>query len=449
MNKPVCLLLTFCIALLLTFACGGGGGSGGGSSSISDSETETMETTGSDVTTIPIFSDDMASDNDEGNTDSCGNDVGNGLEIVDGPDGPIGEDFDSVFRALAVHPTDSDIILIGTERNGFVKSIDGGTSWTRLRAGLRHAPTANGEVYPEIWDIAFDPNNPSVVYAATLDSPGPVTGDHSSASAGVYKSTDGGESWSRSNCGLSNSRITSVKVHPANSEIVIIGVEGGYASTTDLQGQYFNGGIYRSIDAGANWTNALDLGNADKNGYWHIIPFGSTGNDFITFGMWSLQNASSNFERNVGFLKSMDSGASWEIFGNTLQSLLITGIGVSQDGQTIYANEQDSFEIQKSTDGGLTWNVTDKNQANGPIAVSPTDASLVLYAGTRDLYRSTDGLLSTEQVLSAERSIHDIVFAPSNSSIVYVATEGYLVYKSIDAGATFSLIKNIRADVLN
>ena len=94
-------------------------------------------------------------------TPDVGNDVGNGLEIIhgpDGPDGPEGPDRDNPFRSLTVHPLDANTVLLGTERNGFVKSIDGGQTWTRHRLGLRHQSGG----YPEIWDISlrfFRPQN--------------------------------------------------------------------------------------------------------------------------------------------------------------------------------------------------------------------------------------------------------------------------------------------------
>jgi hypothetical protein len=83
------------------------------------------------------------------------------------------------------------------------------------------------------------------------------------------------------------------------------------------------------------------------------------------------------------------------------------------------------------------------------VAVSPADSERVLYAGTSILTLSTDGLDSTQVVLEAAASINDVVFAPSDPSIVYVATEGYLIYKSTDAGQSFSLMENIRNNVLN
>jgi len=115
---------------------------------------------------FPILTEDF------GNTaPDVGNDVGNGLEIIHGPDSPEssnGEDRDNPFRSLTVHLDDANILLLGTERNGFVRTVDGGQTWTRHRLGLRHIALG----YPEIWDIAYDPADPEIVYAATLGLPG-------------------------------------------------------------------------------------------------------------------------------------------------------------------------------------------------------------------------------------------------------------------------------------
>jgi photosystem II stability/assembly factor-like uncharacterized protein len=328
---------------------------------------------------------------------------------------------------------------MGTERNGFVISTDSGDTWSRLRIGLRHT-----DMYPEIWDIAFDPADPSIIYAATLDSPGPVSGDYPSAVAGVYKSTDGGLTWVRSNCGLFNSRINSVQLDGSNSLNVIIGMEGGEATFSPLQGQYFNGGIYRSENGGQSWSKVLINENDVENGYWRIVAYGPSNNYFVTFGLSYYDTL-----KNIGFIRSTDAGLTWEMFASPLQFLLITGFDVSSDGQVIFANERDSYVVQKSTDGGATWETTPSIQANGPVAVSPADSQLVLYAGYSTLYRSTDGLDTYQSVLAAPAKIDDIVFAPSDPTIVYVAALGYLLYTSTDSGASFTLVKNIRTQVLN
>ncbi|MCH7478751.1 MAG: hypothetical protein IIA14_11715 [SAR324 cluster bacterium] len=372
----------------------------------------------------------------------CGNEVGNGLEIISGPSMPSGADFDQTFRSLTVLPNDSGAIIMGTERNGFLKSADGGVTWTRHRSGLRHT----SGVYPEVWDIAVFPGDPTILLAATLDSPGPVTGDYPSSIAGIYKSVDGGDTWSRMNCGLSNSRVNSVRFDASDSAIAVAGLEGGTASFSALAGQYFNGGMYRTTDGGANWS-LVTLGSSDdKNGFWRIAARGGSPTTFVTFGA-----NFDNLAENTGFFRSSDSGATWSaLTGTALTNLLITSFDVSADGMVIYANERDSFAIRKSTDGGATWATISLSNANGPVAVSPSDANLVLYAGTETLSRSTDGLSSTPTtVLTAADTITDIVFAPSDPTIVYVIADGYNFYKSSDSGATFSSGKNLRTDVLN
>jgi len=222
----------------------------------------------------------------------------------------------------------------------------------------------------------------AVIFAATLDSPGPVTGDYPSSIAGVYKSIDGGDTWIRSNCGMYNSRINSVIVDAVNPLNVIAGMEGGEATFSALMGQYFDGGIYRSADNGGSWSKVLIRENDVKNGLRRMVANGPSGNHFITFGF-----NYNELSENIGFIRSTDAGITWEMFAAPLKSLLIVGFDVSQDGQVIYANERDSYVIRRSTDGGTSWNTTSSNQANGPIAVAPSDSRLVLYAGYSTLYR--------------------------------------------------------------
>ena len=130
-------------------------------------------------------------------------------QIVSGPPGPeLPKDRDSVFRSLTVDPSDADIVFLGTERNGFVRSLDGGQTWTRHRKGFR----SDGTSYPEVWDIDISLSDPDVLMAATLDSPGPPTGLR--GQPGLYKSTDGGGSWSQMNCGFTTSRVVSIRIDP-------------------------------------------------------------------------------------------------------------------------------------------------------------------------------------------------------------------------------------------
>jgi len=176
--------------------------------------------------------------------------------IVNGPIGPEGPDRDSVFQSLAVYPTNPDIVLLGTERNGFMLTTDGGATWSRQREGMRVG--SGFDSYAEVWDIDFAASDPSVVYSAVLNSPGPPGGTGPSADAGIYISSDGGRTWSLSTCGFPTSRTTSVRADPTNPDIAIAGLEGGYPSYTDAT-EYFPGGIFRTIDRGETWAQ-MDVG---------------------------------------------------------------------------------------------------------------------------------------------------------------------------------------------
>jgi len=290
-------------------------------------------------------------------SDVCSNAIGNGLEIIAGPDGPDGvADADSVFRSLTVDPTDADTVILGTERNGAVVSHDGGVTWTRSREGMRHDDTG----YAEFWDIAISPHDPSLVIAATLSSPGPVAGDWPSSSAGVYRSTDGGATWARSNCGLTNSRITSVSFDAVDASVVVIGIEGGTPSFTPAPPEGTSlGGLFRSTDAGLTWVQVSEGASADTNGFWRMesrTVTGGAGGDalgtVLTFGM-----DYTDLEQNLGFMRSVDGGVTWTAFADEHRTRQITSFDASPDGQTIYAHERSGFENWRSDDGGVTWSL--------------------------------------------------------------------------------------------
>jgi photosystem II stability/assembly factor-like uncharacterized protein len=267
-----------------------------------------------------------------------------------------------VFRSLTVHPLDPNVLLLGTERNGFVKSVDGGETWTRHRDGLR----AEFDLYPEIWDIAFAPSDPSTIMAATLDSPGPISGDFPSVIGGVYVSSDGGETWRQMNCGFPNSRVNSVLFDPDDARVAVAGLEGGEPSF-DHGGGYFEGGLYRTEDGGENWVR-VRVGTFDhRNGYWVMKRVAGAPSTFITFGM----NFNDRSE-SLGFIRSTDAGATWLPFGQELREKLITSFTVSADGRTLYANEDGTYFGWLSRDTGATWTQSAIVQVNGPVAVSPS-----------------------------------------------------------------------------
>ena len=359
--------------------------------------------------------------------------------IVSGPsvsDEPAG---DRVFRSLTVDPNDPDVVLLGTERNGFMKSNDGGSTWTRYRAGLR----SDSSGYSEIWDIDISVSNPDIIMAATLDSPGPPAGPQ--VDAGLYRSVDGGRSWTQLNCGFSTSRVVSVRIDPSNPEVAVAGLEGGFPSFTGpLADQYFPGGIYRTEDAGQNWTRISLGANDGHNGYVTMRMTPGLQPQIVTFG-----SNREDLSQNLGFMRSNDMGLTWEFFAPDLRTREITNFDLSADGRSIYVNESDTYFGWISHDAGATWTKGPILQVNGAIAVSPANPDLVIFGSFDSVRRSTDGLRSAEVVMSNPITVREIVFSPSHPNVVYAESDGYILYRSDDAGLTWRLLVRGREEVLN
>lgn len=381
--------------------------------------------------------------------DPCSNALGDGAVAISGPSVPGANDGDRVFRSLTVHPSDPDTVLMGTERNGFVLSTDGGTTWTRQRYGLR---TFFGESYAEIWDIAYAPSDPSIVFAATLDSPGAFVGENPVVHAGIYKSTDGGRTWARKNCGLVSSRITAIRVDPSDPNLVIAGIEGGFPSY--WQGSdppYFDGGIFRSTDGGEQWTR-VEIDVNDRFNGWVLETAATSPSTFVAIG-----HDFDDPSRALGVLRSTDGGLTWQPYeGAASLPPDVGSVALSASGEAIYLTAGGTYRHWVSRDGGAAWSSTAINQSNGPVIVSPDDADHVLFISQTKIYRSTNGLLTQSAATithgtaaSMDEPFRDIAFAPSNPSVVYAAKDGYLLYRSDDGGASFTFIVNIRDDVLN
>jgi len=367
--------------------------------------------------------------------DPCSNAIGNGNEIIPGPAGPGGGDFDQVFRSLEVDPVNPDVVYLGTERNGIVKTSDGGVTWHRQRQGMRHSASA----YPEVWDIAVSPSNLRLVIAATADSPGPVAGDYPSSAACVYLSSDAGATWTRSNCGLTNSYALCVRFDLRNPSVLVLGIGAGKATFTALVGQPFDGALMHSTDGGINWNASAAPAGPDKNVFWILRTYGSGTTGFATFGL-CLDDTS----KNLGFLRSEDGGRNWTAFAPTLRKRMITAFDVSTDGRILRAVERDAFSVFQSSNSGSSW-TTIAAPANGPIKMSPSNPNVVLFCSSEKVYRSTNGLQSRDLVLAAMGRVDDIEFAPSKPNVVYLATQGYHIYRSTDSGASWSHLVSLRA----
>lgn len=406
-------------------------------------------TTNQDETDNNVDTNGGTTDQNDDLSDDCGNEVGNGLEIIRGPlepDRPA--DRDSVFNSLAVDPLNPDIVFVGTERNGVFRSVDGGESWEWLRRGIKHTEFG----YPEIYYISISPNGSNdAVFTATTNGPGPLTGQYAEG-AGIYKLLEGSDTWVPSNCGLTHAGLHTVVFDVNNSNVLVAALSSEEPTASQLSGMSFPGGIFKTSDRGDNWIEAVTPSGSDKNDFKQIYSRGTTSTTFFTYG--------TNFAEpslNLGFLKSTDCGETWTKFGPFGANNQIYKFDVSTDGMVFYAYEysDETKCMHKSVDGGETW-TTQSGPFFGIVKVSPGDSNLVLFFGfnppsyqTYQIYKSTNGLESYYGVLELEETVEDIEFARSNPNVVYAACEGYDIYKSTDAGSTWTKLVNLRAEIIN
>ncbi len=426
-RKHIMILLLFLIAIFLITGC----------TTEQESSNQDKKTNGS------------TTDQNEKESDPCGNGIGNGLEIVRGPlepDRP--SDRDSVFYSLAVDPLNQDIIFVGTERNGIFRSIDGGATWEWLRKGIKHTEFG----YPEIYFISISPLGSNIaVFAATTNGPGPLTGQYA-AGAGIYKLIHNGSTWVSSNCGLSHAGLHTVVFDNYNPNILLAALSSEQPSQSQLQGLFFPGGIFKSSDLGENWYETNTPVGNDDNEFHQIYSRGLSSTTFFTYG-YNFADPS----LNLGFLKSTDGGENWTSFSPFGKNNQIYSFDVSSDAMVFYVYEYSDHTkwMHKSIDGGENW-TTQSGPFFGVVKVSPEDSNLVLFFGSNlpnyqsyKIYKSNDGLKSYSGVLDLQMVVLDIEFAPSNPEIVYAACEGYDIYKSTDSGDTWNKLINLRSEIIN
>lgn len=282
---------------------------------------------------------------------------------------------------LAINPLDTNILYAGSAAGGIWKSTTAGRgaqAWTRIETGF---PVLG------VSAIAIDPQNPNVLYAGTgevynVEFSMPNVAFRTTRGTygiGILKSTDGGQSWSKSlDWSYGDLRgVQDIKINPLRPATV-------YAATTE--------GLLRSYNAGATWQTvhnrkmAVDI---------EINP-ADTSMVFVTHGSLDDQAVS-------GIFRSTDGGNSFQLLNN--------GIAISYSGKamlgicpgqpnTIYASVGNAFVqegLYRSNDSGASWtkvNAQDVCTYQGwyshDVAVHPSDPNTIIWVGV-DTWKSING----------------------------------------------------------
>ncbi len=335
--------------------------------------------------------------------------------------------------------------VIGDSGTFYFGSPLGGI-WKTTSAGVTWFPVFDQETSVDsIGAIQVAPSDPNIVYAGAGDPIGGSLGN------GMWKSTDAGKSWQR--IGLEDTvKIDSILVDPADSNLVIVSALG---DTT-----HHGGGVYRSIDGGQSWTNVLkpagydgtrDLQYAFDEPNVMLAATQGSGGERGGGGAAGERGSRAQTKPALGF-KSIDEGKTWtQIKMPPFEGRVAVAVAMRTKGQRMYIvgnNIENGSGLYRSDDGGTTWRHMagkDTRISNGQgnyssgVFVDSQNPD-ILYTMSTAMYRSTDGGVTFEPFKGAPggEDYHKLWIDPTNGKRMLVGSDqGASV--TLDNGKTWSL----------
>jgi photosystem II stability/assembly factor-like uncharacterized protein len=335
-------------------------------------------------------------------------------------------------RVLAVTgvPGDPNTFYFGGVAGGVWRTSNAGGSWE---------PLFDKQPISSIGAIAVADSNPNVIYAGTGEAC--IRGNISYGN-GVYKSTDGGRSWT--NVGLKDTQhIASVIIHPRNPDIVYVAALGhAYGPNVDR-------GIFRTMDGGKTWEKVLY--KDEKTGAIDVV-FDPHNPNVLFAALYQVQRTPWSLEGGgpgSGLYRSTDGGASWKrLDGKGMPKSILGRIGVSvsgADSNRVYAliEAKDASGLYRSEDGGDTWTLINEDQRLTQrawyfthIFADPRSVDTVYMLNT-GMFRSRDGGKSLELLPAPHGDHHALWIDPTDSRRMINGNDGGATV-SVDGGKTWS-----------
>ena len=377
---------------------------------------------------------------------------------------------------VLVHPTNPNVVYVAGNA-GLHKTTNGGASWSNVRSD-------------HISDVLLDPTRPDRLFAAVWNS-------------GVYRSTDGGASWTLLSTGIPTGAAAdwiklAMGLNGTNGTDYLLAKMGPDSGT-----------VYRSTNGGTTWSQvATGVQPASYNEWTNVIAVDPNNHNRILAGGVGLSRATngSTFsgvggthsdhhsivyspeDSNVVYLatdggvyKSMDGGATWALKSYQLVATQLYSLGVSQspafrvggasqdqgilqttgsgdwvdtgagneggffivdpnNEQNIYTTPW-STNLRRSTNGGSSWTTI----LNGlpsitprDLSVRPGDSNILLCVGGTQIFRSTDQGNTWTSVADLGEPATKVAFSVANSSVCYAATGAGRVFRSTSGGTSGS-----------
>jgi photosystem II stability/assembly factor-like uncharacterized protein len=313
----------------------------------------------------------------------------------------------------------------------------GGGVWKSTDGANTWSPVFEKEGAPAIGSLAVAASDPNVVYVGTGE--GCIRGNISQGD-GVWKSVDGGKSWK--NVGLKDSRaIGKVIVHPRNSDIVFVAALGHPFGPNPERG------VFRSIDGGKSWDKVL---YRDENTGAIDIAFDPQNPNILFASLWESRRTPwslSSGGAGSGLYRSADGGTTWkhlEEHGLPKGPYGRIGVAVAANSERVYAIvEAKEGGLYRSDDGGDTWELVNGSHSlyQRPwyymhVIADPQDADTV-YVLDVEFFRSTDGGRTFNKIKVPHGDNHGLWIDPKNPRRMIASDDGGVTV-SLDGGKSWT-----------
>ena len=335
----------------------------------------------------------------------------------------IGPQGNRVVAVVGV-PGDPNVAYTGAASGGIWKSIDGGIQWK---------PIFDDQEVSSIGSLALAPSDPNILWAGTGET---FLRNNISIGNGIYKSTDAGKTWKH--MGLEKTgRIGRIVIHPRDPDVVLAAALG------HCHGPQLERGVYRTTDGGETWEQVLFV---DENTGAADIVMDPNNPRILFAGMWQALVTTWGVLSGgpgSGLYKSTDGGATWTHLrdhglpsttvgkiavaiapsnSDRVYALIETGDGVPQEGKEI-----GNGVLWRSDDGGEEWEIVnydhslnERSHYYARMAVAPDNQNDVYFVAA-NLFRSIDGGLTAERLRGDDN--HDMWIDPDNPDRMMLACD--------------------------
>ncbi|MGB7297040.1 MAG: hypothetical protein WBC70_15755 [Candidatus Aminicenantales bacterium] len=338
---------------------------------------------------------------------------------------------------LAIHPKNKSVWYVAVGSGGVWKTENAGTTWT---------PIFDDQPSYSIGCLTLDPKNPEVVWIGTGEN---VSGRHVGFGDGVYKSLNGGKTWT--NMGLPKSEhIARILVDPRDSNTVYVAAEGPLWSSGGDRG------LYKSADGGKTWALSLEI---SKDTGITSVEFDPSNPDIIYAAAYQRRRSVAAFMGGgpeSAIYKTEDAGKSWRklTVGLPKGDMGKIGLAVSPlDPRVVYATIEDGPEekgFYRSTDKGESWEKRNSfiSGGTGPhyyqeIFADPNTLDRV-YQMAPPLMVTEDGGKTFRRVNEKHKhgDNHAMAFLSGDPDYILNGSDGG-VYESRDRGKTWRFFDNL------